>query len=59
MDKCYGGNNVTGSMGAGGWTASSIELARLVCAIDGQGPLPDILSGESVRQMTTWFDPDT
>ena len=34
-------------------------LARLVCAIDGQGPLPDILSGESVRQMTTWFDPDT
>lgn len=59
VDKCYGGNNVTGSMGAGGWTASSIELARLVCAIDGQGPLPDILSGESVRQMTTWFDPDT
>ena len=59
VEKCYGGNNVSGSMGAGGWTGSAVELARLVASIDGRGPVPDILSEESVRQMTTWYDPDT
>ena len=59
VEKCYGGNDVTGLMGAGAWTASSVELARLVCCIDGRGPMEDILSPESVRQMTTWYDADT
>ena len=59
VEKCYGGNNVRGSLGAGGWTASAVELARLVASIDGRGPVPDILSEDSVRQMTTWYDDDT
>jgi len=59
VEKCYGGNNVTGSAGAGGWTGSTVELARLVACIDGKGPLQDILSEFSVAQMTNYFDPET
>ena len=59
VEKCYGGNNVTGSQGAGGWTGSAIELARMVAVIDGAGPLPDLLSAYSVEQMTHYLDPDT
>ena len=59
VEKCYGGNNVTGLMGAGAWVGSAIELARLVCCIDGHGPMGDILSAESVRQMTAYYDDDT
>ena len=59
VEKCYGGNDVTGLMGAGAWTGSAVELARLVCCIDGRGPMEDILSEESVRKMTTWYDADT
>jgi len=59
VEKCYGGNNVTGSMGAGGWTGSAVEMARMVACIDGVGPLDDILEPFSVRQMTTYYDPDT
>lgn len=59
VDKCYGGNNVSGSLGAGGWTGSAVELARLVASIDGRGPLDDILLPFSVAQMTHYYDPDT
>ena len=59
QDKCYGSNDVRGSLGAGGWTGSAVELARLVAAIDGKGPLEDILLPFSVRQMTNYFDADT
>jgi len=59
VEKCYGGNNVTGSMGAGGWTGSTVELARLVAGIDGKGPCKDILQEFSVHQMTNYFDPET
>ncbi len=59
VEKCYGGNNVTGSAGAGGWTGSAVELARLVACIDGTGPLEDILTAFSVGQMTHYIDPDT
>ena len=59
VEKCYGGNNVSGSLGAGGWTGSAVELARLVACIDGRGPLEDILQPFSVTQMTTYYDPDT
>lgn len=59
VDKCYGGNHIEGLLGAGGWIGSVPELARLVCAIDGHGPLPDILDPFSVRQMTNFFDKDT
>ncbi|MBO4756104.1 MAG: beta-lactamase family protein, partial [Bacteroidales bacterium] len=59
VDKCYGGNDITGLMGAGAWTASAVEMARLVGCIDGRGPMEDILSEESIRKMTTWYDADT
>ena len=59
VEKCYGGNNVRGSLGAGGWTGSAVELARLVACIDGRGPLSDILLPYSVAQMTNYYDPDT
>lgn len=59
VPKCYGGNCISGLMGAGAWTASAVELARLVASIDGRGPVEDILKPESVRQMTTWFDENT
>jgi len=59
VEKCYGGNNVTGSAGAGGWIGSAVELARMVAVIDGRGPLPDLLDEFSVEQMTHYLDPDT
>lgn len=49
----YGGNNVTGLQGAGGWVASTAELARLVASIDGKSGVPDILSKKSVKEMRT------
>ena len=58
-EKCYGGNDVHGSLGAGGWTGSAAELARMVACIDGHGPLEDILVPFSVRQMTDYYDADT
>lgn len=59
VEKCYGSNNVSGSLGAGGWTGSAPELARMVACIDGHGPLDDILLPFSVAQMTNYYDPDT
>ena len=59
VERCYGGNYISGLYGAGGWTGSALELARLVCSIDGHGPVPDILDPFSVHQMTVWFDDDT
>ena len=38
---------------AGGWVASSPELIKLICAIDGLSGLNDILSEESIKEMTT------
>ena len=59
VEKCYGGNYISGLYGAGGWTASVVELARLIAVADGKGVIPDILDPFSVRQMTTYFDEDT
>ena len=59
VEKCYGGNDVTSLKGAGAWIGSAIELARVVACIDGFGTVDDILLPFSVRQMTTWYDPDT
>lgn len=53
VDRCYGGADINGLMGAGGWCASSASLARLVAAIDGETGVPDILSGESIAMMTS------
>ena len=59
VEKCYGGNDITSLKGAGAWIGSAVEMARLVSCIDGRGPMEDILSEESVRQMTTWYDENT
>ena len=50
--RCYGGNNITALQGAGAWVCSTPELARFVAAIDGKPEYPDILSLESIEQMT-------
>lgn len=59
VPRCYGGNNVTGLLGAGAWVGSTPELALLVASIDGKPEVPDIISKESVAAMTEFFDPDT
>ncbi|MBP3203133.1 MAG: beta-lactamase family protein [Bacteroidales bacterium] len=59
VDRPYGGNYISGLYGAGGWTGSTVELARLVASIDGRGPVPDLLEPFSVRQMTVYYDDDT
>lgn len=52
VEKCYGENNIPMLLGAGGWMASVIELSRIVASVDLRDELPDILSRESVEQMT-------
>ena len=59
VERCYGGNDVTGLKGAGAWVGSAVELARVVSCADGFGCTSDILLPESVRQMTTFYDKDT
>ena len=59
VQRCYGGNYISGLYGAGGWIGSVVELARLVSAIDGTGPVPDLLEPFSIRQMTVWYDDET
>jgi CubicO group peptidase (beta-lactamase class C family) len=57
--RCYGGNDIRALSGAGAWAASTAELCRFVASIDGRPEVPDIISVQSVRRMTEWFDPDT
>ena len=57
--RCYGGNDIHALSGAGAWVASTAELCRFVAAIDGRPQVPDIISVESVRRMTEWFDRNT
>ena len=59
VQKCYGGNDVTSLMGAGAWVGSAVELARVVSSINGLDGVEDILSGDSIQKMTTWYDEDT
>jgi CubicO group peptidase (beta-lactamase class C family) len=48
----YGGNCIELIGAAGGWVASSAELARLMVAIDGFESRADILSNRTIRYMT-------
>lgn len=57
--RCYGGNNITALQGAGAWVASAPELALLVASIDGKEEIPDIISKESVKEMTRYIDKET
>lgn len=55
VERCYA-SDITGLMGAGAWVASAAELARLVASVDGDPRVPDILSKESVKEMTRHFE---
>ncbi|WP_282036473.1 serine hydrolase domain-containing protein [Saccharicrinis aurantiacus] len=50
--RSYGGNDIRTLGAAGGWIASSTDILKLVSAIDGFEHPDDILSFESIRQMT-------
>ena len=54
VPKYYGGNNIEGLSGAGGWVASAPELLRFLAAIDGKPGIPDILKPETIARMTAY-----
>lgn len=56
--RTYGGSNVAGLLGAGAWVASPAEYVRFIASIDGDPAVPDILSEESVAEMTETTDKD-
>jgi len=56
VERCYGGSNITALSGAGAWVASTAELARFVCSIDGIPGVEDIISSEGLDRMTETTD---
>lgn len=52
VKKTYGGNPIELLGPAGGWIASSIELAKLLVLIDGHKNVPDIISPRILQEMT-------
>ena len=59
VERCYGGNDIRALSGAGAWCGSTAELCRFVASIDGKPQVPDILSQESIDEMTEYFDSQT
>jgi len=51
VPKQYGGNPIELLGPAGGWIASSIELAKLMVMVDGFKNVPDMLPGNLINQM--------
>ena len=49
----YGGFNIEAMDSHGGWIASATDLVRLLVAVDGFDPKPDILNQTSIQLMTT------
>lgn len=58
LPRCYGGNNINMLLGAGAWVASPVEMLKFVSLIDGREGVKDILTKESITQMTQ-SDPST
>lgn len=54
--RCYGGNDIHALSGAGAWVGSVPELMKFVAAIDGKPEIQDIISEDSVREMTAYKD---
>ena len=52
VSKIYGGNDIHLLGSAGGWLASPIDLMKLIVVIDNEPKVKDILSAESVTEMT-------
>ncbi|HBL77010.1 MAG: hypothetical protein A2W90_19440 [Bacteroidetes bacterium GWF2_42_66] len=51
VSKTYGGNPIELLGPAGGWVASSVELARLLVLIDGHSNVKDIIPSGLLREM--------
>lgn len=58
VERPYGERNVNGLLGAGGWTASAADMARLVAAIDNYPVVSNILDPQSIRLLTEHDDHD-
>lgn len=52
LSKIYGGNDIHLLGSAGGWLASVTDLMKLMVVIDNNPKVKDILSPESIREMT-------
>jgi len=59
VPRCYGGNDIPALSGAGAWICSTPELAKFVAAIDGREEFPDLISPESLIEMTKYIDEET
>ncbi len=53
VPRSYGGNDIKTLGAAGGWIASTTDLLRLVVAIDGFNSPSDILSSNSIHEMSS------
>lgn len=58
VERVYGGSNVNGLLGAGGWCTSASDLARLVAATDKNPRVADILSRASIDTLTAYAEDD-
>lgn len=58
VERVYGGSNINGLLGAGGWCASASDLARLVAATDKNPHVQDIINKASVDSLTAYGGED-
>lgn len=58
VERVYGGSNVNGLVGGGGWCASASDLARLVAATDKYPYVRNIISNESIDSLTAYAKDD-
>jgi CubicO group peptidase (beta-lactamase class C family) len=52
VPKVYGSTNMTLLGSAGGWIASPVDLMKLLIVVDGDNRVKDILSKQSIEEMT-------
>lgn len=58
VERVYGGSNIHGLMGAGGWCASASDMARLVAATDKYPHVSNIISSASTDSLTAYAKDD-
>lgn len=58
VERVYGGSNINGLLGAGGWCASASDFARLVAATDKCPRVRNILSNTSIDSLTAYGEDD-
>lgn len=58
VERVYGGSNINGLVGAGGWCASASDLARLVAATDKYPHVSNIITNESIDSLTAFAKDD-